>query len=95
MAEGELILYRTEDGRIEVQLRTEGGTVWITQAEMATLFQTTPQNITQHVRTIYAEEELLPDATCKERLQVRQAGSSGSQPRPQAPLPSSSSSEPR
>jgi hypothetical protein len=77
MTEGELILYTTEDGKVEVQLRAEGGTVWITQAEMAALFQTTPQNITQHVKAIYAEGELLPEATCKERLQVRQEGSRG------------------
>lgn len=72
MTEGELILYTAEDGKVEIQLRAEGGTVWITQAEMAALFQTTPQNITLHVKAIYAEGELLPEATCKEHLQVRQ-----------------------
>jgi hypothetical protein len=77
MTAGELILYTTEDGKVEVQLRAEEGTVWLTQAEMAALFQTTPQNITQHVRAIYGEGELSPDATCKERLQVRQEGSRG------------------
>ena len=58
MTEGELIIYTAEDGKVEIQLRAEGGTVWITQAEMAALFQTTPQNITLHVKTIYAEGEL-------------------------------------
>ncbi|MGH8674114.1 MAG: virulence RhuM family protein [Burkholderiales bacterium] len=77
MTEGELILYTTEDGKVEIQLRTEGGTVWITQAEMAALFQTTPQNITQHVKAVYAGGELSPEATCKEHLQVRQEGSRG------------------
>lgn len=74
MTTGELILYTAEDGSIAVQLRAEGGSVWITQAEMAALFQTTPQNITLHTKAIYAERELLPEATCKERLQVRQEG---------------------
>ena len=74
MTEGELIVYTAEDGSVAVQLRAEGGTVWITQAEMAALFQTTPQNITLHVKAIYAEGELAPDATCKEHLQVREEG---------------------
>ena len=72
MTEGELIIYTAEDGKVEIQLRAEGGTVWITQAEMAALFHTTPQNITLHVKAIYVEGELLPEATCKEHLQVRQ-----------------------
>lgn len=72
---GELILYRTEDGRTDVHLRAAGGTVWLTQADMADLFETTPQNITQHIRTIYEEGEIEEDATCKDYLQVRQEGS--------------------
>ncbi|WP_019627732.1 virulence RhuM family protein [Thioalkalivibrio sp. AKL10] len=74
MSAGELILYRSEDGRAEIQLRAEGDTVWLTQAEMAELFDTTPQAITQHIRAIYEEGELSPEATCKESLQVRQEG---------------------
>ncbi len=72
--QGELILYRTEDGRTDVHLRATGGTVWLTQAEMAALFETTPQNITQHIRGVYEEGELTETATCKEDLQVRQEG---------------------
>ena len=71
MSGGELILYTAEDGSAAIQLRAEGGTVWLTQAEIATLFDTTPQNITQHVRAIYSEGELTEDATCKADLQVR------------------------
>jgi hypothetical protein len=74
MTNGEMILYTTEDGSVAVQLRAEGGTVWLAQAEMASLFQTTPQNITLHIKAIYAEGELLPEATCKEHLQVRLEG---------------------
>ncbi len=74
MTSGELILYTAEDGSVAIQLRAEGGSVWITQAEMASLFQTTPQNITLHVKAVYAEGELLPEATCKEHLQVRREG---------------------
>ncbi|MGV6486845.1 virulence RhuM family protein [Stenotrophomonas bentonitica] len=71
---GELILYRTDDGRTEVHLRAAEGTVWLTQAEMAALFQTTPQNITQHIQSVYDDAEIEQSATCKDYLQVRQEG---------------------
>ena len=74
MAQGELILYQSEDGLSEVQLRAEDGTVWLSQSEIAELFQTTPQNITQHVKALYLEGELVESATCKELLQVRFEG---------------------
>jgi hypothetical protein len=74
MSRGELILYQSDDGLAEIQLRVEGETVWLTQAEMAELFDTTPQAITQHIRAIYEEGELSAEATCKESLQVRQEG---------------------
>ena len=70
-----MILYLTEDGRAEIQLRAEEGTVWLTQAQMAELFQTSPQAITQILRSIFRDEELSPEATCKESLQVRTEGS--------------------
>lgn len=70
----ELILYRTEDGRTRLQCRFGGNTLWLTQAQMAELFQTTPQNITLHLRAIFEEGELFEEATCKEYLQVRKAG---------------------
>lgn len=71
---GELILYTTEDGQARVQLRAEEGTVWLTQLEMAELFQTTTQNVTIHIKGIYADGELLEPATCKDSLQVRREG---------------------
>jgi len=74
MPNGEIILYQSEDGRSEVQLRAEDGTVWLSQGDMAELFQTSPQNITQHLRTVYEEGELSESATCKDYLQVRLEG---------------------
>ncbi len=71
---GEIILYQRDDGAPAIDVRMEGGTVWLTQARMAELFQTTPQNITLHLKAIYAEGELSKAATCKEYLQVRQEG---------------------
>lgn len=71
---GELVIYRTEDGRDQIQLRIEEGSVWLTQAEIGALFETTPQNITQHIKSILEEGELTEEATCKQLLQVRQEG---------------------
>lgn len=71
---GELLLYQTEDGRTRIECRFEHETLWLTQAQMADLFQTTPQNITLHLKAIYAEGEQSEAATCKSYLQVRQEG---------------------
>ena len=74
MSAGELILYRSEDGRAEIQLRAEGDTVWLTQAEMADLFDTSVPNINIHIRNILKEEELDEGATIKDDLIVRDEG---------------------
>jgi hypothetical protein len=69
-----LILYQTEDGKTRIQCRFEDESLWLTQAQMADLLQTTPQNITQHIKAIYGEGELTEDSTCKPLLQVRSEG---------------------
>lgn len=71
---GEFLLYETEDGRIRVECRFAEETLWLTQALMAELFQTSPQNITLHLKALYAEGEVAPEATCKDYLQVRFEG---------------------
>lgn len=71
---GELILYQTEDGEAEIDLRAIDGTVWLTQANLAELFATTPQNVTLHIKAIYEDGELIEEATCKDFLQVRSEG---------------------
>lgn len=70
----DFLLYQTEDGRTRIQCRLEEETLWLTQAQMAELFQTTPQNITLHLKAIYEEGEQSEAATCKEYLQVRSEG---------------------
>lgn len=70
----EIILYQTEDGRTRIECRFEEQTVWLTQALMAELFQVTSQNVTLHIKSIYADGELEEAATCKEYLQVRTEG---------------------
>ena len=74
MSEGELILYSTEDGLSRIELRAADGTAWLTQAQMADLFQTTPQAVTQLIAAIYKDHEAQEEATCKEVLQVRREG---------------------
>ncbi|PQA74037.1 virulence RhuM family protein [Brucella oryzae] len=74
MSDDNLILYTTEDGRSRIELRTIDGTAWMTQAQMAELFQTSPQAMTQQISSIYEEQELNEEATCKELLQVRTEG---------------------
>ena len=70
----EFLLYNSEDGRTRLSVRFEGETVWLTQAQLADLFQTTSQNITIHIGEIYADGEQDEAATCKYYLQVRQEG---------------------
>ena len=70
----QLLLYRTEDAHTRIEVRLQDGSVWLTQAQMADLFQSTPQNITLHLKAIYPEGELLQAATCKDYLQVRAEG---------------------
>jgi hypothetical protein len=74
MTSGELILYTAEDGSVAIQLRAEGGSVWLTQMEMASLFQTSKQNISLHIKNVLAEGELTPEATVKESLTVQTEG---------------------
>lgn len=69
-----LILYTSEDGKSRIQLRADGQTVWLTQAEMAELFDVTPENIRQHLKNIMSDRELEPERTAKESLVVQQEG---------------------
>jgi hypothetical protein len=71
---GEIVLYQTEDGRTRIECRFENENVWMTQALMAELFQTTVPNINLHLRNIYEEGELNEGATIKEYLIVRLEG---------------------
>jgi len=71
---GELIVYQSDDGQIRLDVRLEDETVWLTQPMMAELFQTTQQNISQHVIRVYEEGELEQEATHKKFLSVRQEG---------------------
>ncbi len=69
----DLILYSTDDGKLTLQLRASGGTVWLSQLEIAELFASSKQNISLHIRNILDEGELSP-VTVKESLTVRDEG---------------------
>jgi len=71
---GELLLYETEDGKARIECRFAEETLWMSQAQMAELFQTTPQNITLHLKALYEEGEINRAATSKDFLKVRTEG---------------------
>ena len=71
----DLILYTTEDGRSQIKLRAQEQTIWLTQLEMAELFDATKQNISLHLKNIFEDAELDPAATVKESLTVQIEGS--------------------
>lgn len=64
----QLILYTSEDGKSQIQLRADGQTVWLTQMEMAELFSATKQNISLHLKNVFADGELSEDSVVKDSL---------------------------
>ena len=74
MADSEILLYQTEDGQTKIDVRLEDETVWLSQVQMAELFQTTKQNISLHIKNIFEEGELQDNSTVKEYLTVQPEG---------------------
>ncbi len=72
--ENKIEIFKSSGNDVEVQVQFDGETVWLTQKSMAELFDTTPQNITLHLKNIYNEKELEEGATCKDFLQVQTEG---------------------
>ena len=68
------VVYQTKSGALELRGDFSHETVWATQAQIAEIFEVTPQNITQHIAKIYKENELSENSTCKESLQVQDEG---------------------
>lgn len=71
---GNVIIYRTDDGKSAIELHLENDTVWLTQLELAELFETTKQNISKHIRAILEDGELSEDATVNYKLTVQKEG---------------------
>jgi hypothetical protein len=65
---GQFLVYQTEDGKLKIDVRFEGETVWLTQQHMAALFQTSVPNISMHIKNVFAEGELQADPVVKESL---------------------------
>ena len=74
MKQDQIVIYQTEDGKTQIDVRLENETVWLTQAQMAELFQTTKQNVSLHLGNLYKEGELEKEGTVKEYLTVQQEG---------------------
>ena len=71
---GRILIYQNEKGDTKVDVYFADDTIWMTQRTMAELYQTTPQNITTHIKNIYEDHELNEEATCKDYLQVQLEG---------------------
>lgn len=74
MENHKFILYPTADGKREIQLRVEDGTVWLSPAEIAALFGTSVGNVNIHIRNVLREGDLLEAATIKDYSTVRSEG---------------------
>jgi len=70
----EIIIYQIEDNQTQVEVRFEQDTVWLTQQQMASLFEQTKQNISLHINNCFKEEELYPDSVVKESLTTAKDG---------------------
>ncbi len=71
---GEVIIYQSDDGLTHIDVKLDGETIWLTQQQMAELFQTSRTNVVEHISNIYAEGELDQRSTCREFRQVRKEG---------------------
>ena len=74
MKQDQIVIYQTEDGQTQIDVRLENETVWLTQTQMVELFQTTKQNVSLHLGNLYKEGELEKEGTVKEYLTVQQEG---------------------
>ena len=71
MEEDKIIIYQAEDGQTQIDVRLENETVWLTQAQMAELFETDRTSIVRHINNIYKVEELDRESTCSQIAQVQ------------------------
>ena len=74
MENNKIIIYQTEDGQTQIDVRLENETVWLTQTQMAELFQTNRTSIVRHINNIYKVEELDRESTCAKIAQVQIEG---------------------
>lgn len=70
----DIVIYQTEDGITQIEVRLENENVWLTQQQMADLYQTSRTNVVEHIKHIYEEQELDEISTCRNFRQVRKEG---------------------
>ena len=70
----QIIIYQSEDGETRIEVKFTGETVWLSQQQMADLFQSSRSNVVEHIKHIYEEGELDEESTCRNFRQVRQEG---------------------
>jgi hypothetical protein len=70
----QILIYQKEDGTTRIDVKFTGDNVWLTQQQIADLYQTSRSNVSEHIQNIYDETELTPEATCRNFRQVRQEG---------------------
>ena len=71
---GEILIYQTDNGQTNIEVKIEDDTVWLTQQQMSELFQTSRTNVVEHIKHIYEEGELDEISTCRNFRQVRKEG---------------------
>ena len=76
LPDNQIAFYQAPDGKVNIEVLYADENIWLPQKQMAVLFDTTPQNITLHLKNIYSEKELQKEATCKYFLQVQNEGES-------------------
>ena len=74
MKQDQIVIYQTEDGQTQIDVRLENETVWLTQAQMVTLFKSSRTNILEHIQHIYEDDELDESSTCRKFRQVQKEG---------------------
>lgn len=71
---GDIVIYQSESGETKIDVRFQDETVWLTQAQMEELFQSSHANVVEHIKNIYSEGELDESSTCRKFRQVRREG---------------------
>lgn len=74
MNNGEIVLYQNQDGQIKLDVRLEDETVWLTQAQLCALFQKSKATISEHIKNVFSEGELIQDSTVRKFQTVQQEG---------------------
>ena len=76
----QIIIYQSEDGETRIEVKFTGETVWLSQQQMAELYQSSRSNVVEHIKHIYEDGELDEESTCRKFRQVRQEAARQNEP---------------